>query len=104
MSGIVEVIQKAKILEQMSIFKLTVKIDQHVRYDSVFQFNILFLFYFRLSLFRPMSANFEGISPLSVWLWLQNFNSKPNMLIYLWTKAWISQFVACHWERGQRSC
>ena len=51
---------------------------------------------------RPLSANFEGISPLSVWLWLQNFNSKPNMLIYLWTKAWISQFVACHWGRGQR--
>ena len=74
---------------------------QTILFSSI-QFNVLFQLYFCNSLFRSMSANFEGISPLSVWLWLQNFNSKPNMLIYLWTKAWISQFVACHLGRGQR--
>ncbi len=112
MSGIVEVIQKGKLKQQICFGKLEVT---YCKYKIIFvcrlilTFSLPFIYsYIFVSpslpvyVSRPLSANFEGISPLSVWLWLQNFNSKPNMLIYLWTKAWISQFVACHLGRGQR--
>lgn len=108
MSGIVEVIKNLKLQLQMQQWILILaKVSLCLLWfwlQVSLSFSVLF-WSLPISAFPVQCLQISRGSLLSVWLWLQNFNSKPNMLIYLWTKAWISQFVACHWERvTERSC